>query len=220
MTVLWSTFSLCSPTMWLSKCGTISHMCSRSRQFVQRVEQLNSYIVQLPCWYYSLSAKPSTIPMNVAVAKAYLGSRVLGMCPLLWQDQFNLHEKGMAPVDIHLLLLSLKAIERLFTQERSNAQSNKEFSHKSKEGNMRPGTKYTGKVPKKVHTKKQRDLCKKHGDAHTTHNTRDCCKYKKDDTEKSKIRASRKGRKKPNPMKHSFLQLRKKMDRLEKVIKK
>jgi hypothetical protein len=26
-------------------------------QFVQHVEQLNSYIVKLPCWYYSLSAK-------------------------------------------------------------------------------------------------------------------------------------------------------------------
>jgi hypothetical protein len=34
-------------------------------QFVQRVEQLNSYIVQLPCWFYSPSAKPSMIPMNV-----------------------------------------------------------------------------------------------------------------------------------------------------------
>jgi hypothetical protein len=27
-------------------------------QFVQVVQQLNSYIVQLPCWFYSPSAKP------------------------------------------------------------------------------------------------------------------------------------------------------------------
>ena len=34
------------------------------RQFVQCVEQLNSYISQLPCWYYSPSTKAGTIPMN------------------------------------------------------------------------------------------------------------------------------------------------------------
>ena len=41
-------------------------------QFVQRVEQLNSYIAQLPCWYYSPSVKQNTIPMNVPFAKADL----------------------------------------------------------------------------------------------------------------------------------------------------
>jgi hypothetical protein len=39
-------------------------------QFVQCFEQLNSYIAQLSCWYYSPSAKPSRIPMNVPFAKA------------------------------------------------------------------------------------------------------------------------------------------------------
>jgi hypothetical protein len=33
-------------------------------QFVQRVEQLNANIAQLPCWYYSPNAKPLMIPMN------------------------------------------------------------------------------------------------------------------------------------------------------------
>jgi hypothetical protein len=37
------------------------------RQFVQHVEQLNSYISQLQCRYYSTSVKASTIPMNVAL---------------------------------------------------------------------------------------------------------------------------------------------------------
>jgi hypothetical protein len=70
------------------------------RQFVQRVEQLNSYTVQLLCWFYSLSPKPSTTPINVPFAEADLVSHVLWMCPLRWQDQINLHEKGMTPVDI------------------------------------------------------------------------------------------------------------------------
>ena len=46
-------------------------------QFVQRVEQLNSYILQLPCWYYSTSVKQNMVPMNVPFAKADLSSHLL-----------------------------------------------------------------------------------------------------------------------------------------------
>ncbi len=46
-------------------------------QFVQRVEQLNFYILQLPCWYYSPSVKANTIPMNVPFSEADLASHVL-----------------------------------------------------------------------------------------------------------------------------------------------
>jgi hypothetical protein len=74
------------------------------RQFVQRVEQLNSYILQLPCWYYSPSVKTNMIPMNVPFAEADLVSHVLRMCPYAWQNQYNLHEKGGTPVDMRLLL--------------------------------------------------------------------------------------------------------------------
>ncbi len=87
-------------------------------------------------------------------------------------------------------------------------------------GNKRPGTKYTEKVPKKACTKKNCDLCKKHGGAHTMHNTKDCHRYEKDRTEKSNSHNAKKGGKKPNPMKHSSVQLSKKMDRLKKAIKK
>ncbi len=48
-------------------------------QFVQRVEQPNSFTVQLPCWHYSPSIKPSTIPMNVPFSKADLASRAIWM---------------------------------------------------------------------------------------------------------------------------------------------
>jgi hypothetical protein len=53
-------------------------------QFVQRVEQLDSYILQLPCWYYSPSVKANMIPMNVPFAEADLLSHVLRMCPYAW----------------------------------------------------------------------------------------------------------------------------------------
>jgi hypothetical protein len=79
-------------------------------RFLQHLEQLNSYIAQLPCWLYSSSAKPTRIPMNVLFTKADLASHVLWMCLLMWQDLFNLHKKGMTPVDMHSLLMYLEAV--------------------------------------------------------------------------------------------------------------
>ncbi len=90
------------------------------RQFVQHVEQLNSYILQLPCWYYSPSMKANMIPMNVPFVEADLASHVLRMCPYTWQDQYNLHEKRGAPTNMRSLIQSLEAIERLCGQEGSN----------------------------------------------------------------------------------------------------
>jgi hypothetical protein len=125
----------------------------------------------------------------------------------------------MTTVDMHLLFLSLKAIERVCTQERY-AQSNKKASHKGKKGNKRPGTGSMGMVPKKACTKKHCNLYKKYGGTYTTHNTKFCHRYEKDGSEKSNFCTAKKGAKKPNPTKQSFMQLSEKMDRLEKAIKK
>jgi hypothetical protein len=91
--------------------------------------------------------------------------------------------------------------------------------HSKKKGTKQPGTEST-RVPKKVRTKKRCDLCKKHGGAYTTHNTCNCHRFEKDGTEKSDFRAAKKGGKKPNPTKQFFTQLSKKLNKLEKVIKK
>jgi hypothetical protein len=88
------------------------------RQFVRQVEQLNAYIAQMPCLYYSPHANASTKPKNVPFLEAELGAHVLRMCPLLWQDQYNLNEKGMMPLDMHMLLTSLEAIECVCTHEK------------------------------------------------------------------------------------------------------
>ncbi len=52
-------------------------------QFVRRVEQLNAYIAQMPCFYYSPNANASTMPKNVPFMEAELGAHVLRMCPLM-----------------------------------------------------------------------------------------------------------------------------------------
>jgi hypothetical protein len=64
------------------------------RQFIQRVEQLNAYVAQLPCWYFSPSYVTGMMPANVPFTEADLASHVLRMCPHQWQDQYNLHKKG------------------------------------------------------------------------------------------------------------------------------
>jgi hypothetical protein len=196
--------------------------CVSICQFVQRVEQLNSYILQLPCWYYSPSVKANKIPMNMPFAEADLASHVLRMCPYAWQDQYNLHKKCGTPVDMCSLLQSLEAIERVCGQERSempNPSRGKKPSHSKKKGTKQPGTE-SPRVLKKVRTEKHCDLCKKHGGAYTTHNTCNCRRFEKDGTEKSDFRATKKGGKKPSPTKQSFAQLSKKIDKLKKVLKK
>jgi hypothetical protein len=52
------------------------------RQFVRQIEQLNTYIAQMPCFYYSPNINASTKPKNVPLAEAELGSHVLRMCPI------------------------------------------------------------------------------------------------------------------------------------------
>ncbi len=172
-------------------------------QFVHRVEQLNAYIAQMPCFYYSPNANASTKPKNVPFMEAELGAHVLRMCPIQWQDQYNMNKKGMTPMDMRLLLTSLEAIERVCTYEKGKLDSYKKSeksSNKGKNGKKCPGTNSTARVPKKVHFEKHCNLCKKHGGTYTTHNTCDCCRFEKDGKEKSDFRATKKGGQKGNPV--------------------
>jgi hypothetical protein len=52
------------------------------------------------------------------------------------------------------------------------------------------------------------------------HNTCDCCRFEKDGTEKSSFCTAEKGRKKNNPVNQNFVQLTKKIEKLEKALKK
>ncbi len=123
-------------------------------------------------------------------------------------------------MDMHLLLQCFEAIERVCTQKRKNAQSNEKAPTKNEKENKRSGAESTYKNPKKTRTEKHWDLRKKHGGTYTTHNTQECRRYKKNGNEKSDFQATKKGAKKTKPTKQSFVQLSKKLDKLEKAIKK
>ncbi len=143
-------------------------------QFVRRVEQLNAYIAQMPCFYCSPNANASIKPKNIPFTETELGSHVLHMCPIQWQDQYNMNKKGMMPMDMRLLLTSLEAIECVCTYKKGKLESSEKSSNKGKKEKKRPGTNSTARVPKKVRFEKNCNLYKKHGGAYTTHNTREC----------------------------------------------
>jgi hypothetical protein len=106
-------------------------------QFVRRVEQLNAYIAQMPCFYYSLHANFCTKPKNFQFTEAELGAHVLRMCPLPWQDQYNMNKKGMMPMVMRTFLTSLEAIERVCTHKKGkpdNHETSKKSSYKGKKG--------------------------------------------------------------------------------------
>ncbi len=189
-------------------------------QFVRQVEQLNAYIAQTPCFYYSPSINANTKPKNVLFTETEQGAHVLCMCPIQWQDQYNLNEKGMMPMDLHSLLTLLEAIEHVCTHKKAKSESFEKASHQGKKGKKHPGTKSMARVLKKVCYKKHCNLCKKHGGMYTLHNTRDCCRYEKDGKEKSNFCAAKKGGKKANPVNQNFRKLSKKLDKLEKALKK
>ncbi len=110
-------------------------------------------------------------------------------------------------MDMHSLQASLKAIERVCTPEKGRAPSGKKASYKNEAGAKQPSTGATKQAHKKVCFEKSCELCKKHGGMHTMHATKDCCKYKKDGTVKTKFRTAKKAGKKPNPVKQPFAQL-------------
>jgi hypothetical protein len=149
---------------------------------------------------HSPNANAGTKLENVLFTEAELGTHVLSMCPLQWQDQYNMNEKDMMPMDMCLLLTLLEAIERVYTYEKGKLKSSKKLSHKSKKGKKRPGTEAMVRVLKKVCFEKHCNLCKKHGGAYITHNTRDCHRFEKDGKDKSVFFSAKKGGKKDNPV--------------------
>ncbi len=67
------------------------------------------------------------------------------------------------PMDMHLLLTLLEAIEHVCTYKKGKLESFEKSSHKSKKRKKGLGTKASMRVPKKVCFEKHCNLCKKYG---------------------------------------------------------
>ena len=104
-----------------------------------------------------------------------------------------------------------------------NFEKSDKSSKKGEKGKKCPSTNSMFQVPKKVHFEKFEKhckLCKKHGGTHTTHNTHDSSRYEKDGTKKSSFHTAKKGGKKNYPVNQNFVQLTKKIIKLEKALMK
>jgi hypothetical protein len=115
----------------------------------------------MPCFYYSPHVNASTKPENVPFTEAELGAHVLCMCPLMWQDQYNLNEKGMTPMDMCLLLTSLKAIECICTYEKGksdNFEKSNKSSNKGKKGKKHSIPILRSRFPRKSALKSLRSI--------------------------------------------------------------
>jgi hypothetical protein len=112
----------------------------------------------MPYFYYSPNANASTKPKTIPFMEAELGSHVLRMCPIQWQDQYNMNKKGMMPMDMHSLLTSLQVIKHVCTHEKAKSEFPEKASSKDEKGKKHPGTKSTARGLKKVCFKKHCDL--------------------------------------------------------------
>ena len=82
------------------------------RQFFQRVERLNSYLLLLPCTFYRPNRNDATEEVK-PFSDHKLAEILLRMCPRQWQDQYRLNNKG-PPQSIRKLLSVLKTTEDNF----------------------------------------------------------------------------------------------------------
>jgi hypothetical protein len=197
------------------------------RYFFQRVEQLNGYLSYLPCTYDSLRSTASTKPI-VAYNAAELASLLLRMCPESWQDQYDLTQDSL-PQSIRNLLGILENVDKVVANSNAKDKAARESSEKAtrkRDTGKRKGTgSHKVRVPKKVRIKKGCVLCQKHGGAHTTHNTGECRKYKRDGTLKKGFsgKAAIEQKRHDNGRKesaNSFTQIMDCFSKLEKTVKK
>ena len=106
--------------------------------------QLNSYIEDLPCLFFSPSASSHTQKVK-SFTDAELACNILRMCPLKWQDQYHLLEKCY-PEGVKPLLLILERIEVAHPVNDANAAAKPAKSQGSEQPskNSRKAGKFQG----------------------------------------------------------------------------
>jgi hypothetical protein len=118
-----------------------------------------------------------------------------------------------------------KVVVNSNAKKMAKKESTEKASGKHKKGKRKGSSSTDYRIPKKVRVKKSCTLCQKHGDAHTTHNTGECRKYKKDGT----LKKSFSGKAAVGPKRHSndkkdhansFAQFMERFSKLKKAIKK
>jgi hypothetical protein len=111
----------------------ISNMLKKPQQvpvryFFQQVEQLNGYLLHLPCTYDSPCMTAATKPIK-AFDEAELANLLLCMCPKSWQDQYDLMQDSL-PQSIRKLLGILENVDRAVANSNAKDKAMKESTEK------------------------------------------------------------------------------------------
>jgi hypothetical protein len=191
------------------------------RDFVQRIQRLNGYLDLLPCLFYSSKAAKSTKVCG-PFDDSDLASHILRMVPRNWQDQYEL-SGALVPQSVRELLEVLERIEKAYPTDKVG--EGPKNAAKSSDSSKKKMVSFSDRIPKRRRTEKYCSLCKKHGGAHTTHNTPDCRKYESNGTLKKNFKGSKpngpsRGTERPARGGSSHAQLSAKIDKLEKSNKK
>ncbi len=117
-----------------------------------------------------------------------LAGIVLNSVPVTWVNQYNMTHSTL-PKSPRVLLLDLKAIKRVMNKKHqaslklkakakdaSSASTSTKGSSKKRSASGSP----CERVPKKASPAKFCQCCKNKAGPHLTHNTKECCKYNKD----------------------------------------
>ena len=142
---------------------------------------------------------------------------MLRMCPIQWQDQYELTQDSV-PDSMRTLLPILETIEKCTEVKKDKPIKAVTFS-KSNKDKRKQEQQGIGRIQKKAKSDKFCTLCKNHGGAHTTHNTPECRKYNKDGTLKKGI-PSKGSFKSSKKTESSFAQINERFEKLERSLKK
>ena len=155
--------------------------------FVQRIQCLNGDLELLPWLFYSLKAAKSTKVCG-PFDDADLASHILRMVPWNWQNQFEL-SGALVPQSVRELLEVLEHVEKAYLTKK--VVERPENAAKSGDSSKKKIFSLSDRILKRCHTEKNCSLCKKHGGAHTTHNTMDCRKYDSNGTPKKNFKGTK-----------------------------
>jgi hypothetical protein len=145
---------------------------------------LNDYLAYLPTVKDSSMAVEDTKKGNVPFEEADIAGIVLKAVPTSWVNQYNLTHSTL-PKSPRLLLPDLENIERMMNKKRMKLAKTRGKDGAASAGaksspKKRASTGSSERVPKKACSTKFCQHCKNNGGPHTSHNTKECCKYNKD----------------------------------------
>jgi hypothetical protein len=117
---------------------------------------------------YSPSTNTTMIPANILFteAEAELESHVLWVCPLQWQDQYNLHEKGMMLLNMCLLIPFLRLLSTYVPRKRPTAHNPRKLPPRTRMARSDLAPNLRPELPRKVHQEALQPLQEAWGCAH------------------------------------------------------